>query len=274
MRTTILWRRRKGARPLLLVTALLVIGCLHTLVAPVQQVSADSGTSQQVAAGRKLFAVGCASCHGLNGEGSVAGPVLVGVGAAAVDFQVGTGRMPMARDANQALRKPVRYSAEEIAALAAYVASLGPGPDIPDPAQYQAGEFDAATLARGGELFRTNCSACHNFAGAGGALPQGRFAPSLFGVENRYLYEAMTTGPQQMPVFADSVITPEDKRAIIGYLNTLHEQPNPGGLALGNLGPVSEGLWAWIIGMGGVIAAAVWVAAKTSRAGSSHINRK
>ena len=261
------WRRRPVARALLLTAALVVMGALYSVVAPTVQVSADTGTSQQVDEGRKLFAVGCASCHGLNGEGSMAGPVLVGVGAAAVDFQVGTGRMPMARDANQALRKPVQYSPTEIAALAAYVASLGPGPEIPDPAQYDADGLDDAALARGGELFRTNCSACHNFAGAGGALPRGGFAPSLFGVEDRYLYEAMTTGPQQMPVFADTVLTPADKRAIIGYLNTLHEQPSPGGLSLGNLGPVSEGLWAWIVGMGGLVAAAVWIAAKTTRAG-------
>ena len=109
-------------------------------------------------------------------------------------------------------------------------------------------------IARGGELFRTNCSACHNFEGAGGALPNGKYAPSLFGVSNMHLYEAMLTGPQQMPVFSDEVLTAEDKRAIIGYLNDLHEQPNRGGLALGGLGPVSEGLWAWIVGLGGLIA--------------------
>lgn len=267
MSVQVAWRRRPAARALLLTAALFVTGTLYALAAPAARVSADTGTSQQVAEGRKLFAVGCASCHGLNGEGSSAGPVLVGVGAAAVDFQVGTGRMPMARDANQALPKPVQYSPKEIAALAAYVASLGPGPEIPDPAQYTPSRLDASALARGGELFRTNCSACHNYAGAGGALPQGRFAPSLFGVEDRYLYEAMTTGPQQMPVFADSVLTPENKRAIIGYLNTLHEQPSPGGLSLSNLGPVSEGLWGWVVGMGGLITAAVWIAAKTTRTG-------
>ena len=107
-------------------------------------------------------------------------------------------------------------------------------------------------LARGGELFRTNCSACHNFEGAGGALPGGKYAPSLKGVSNKHLYQAMLTGPQQMPVFSDEVLRPEDKRAIIGYLNELHDRPSDGGLALGGLGPVSEGLWAWILGLGSV----------------------
>ena len=93
-----------------------------------------------MAEGKALFAVGCASCHGLNGEGQInapiQGPPLAGVGAAAVDFQVSTGRMPMARPGEQAPVKPNVYSEEEVAALAAFVASLGPGPAIPEPAEY------------------------------------------------------------------------------------------------------------------------------------------
>jgi ubiquinol-cytochrome c reductase cytochrome c subunit len=85
-------------------------------------------------------------------------------------------------------------------------------------------------------------------------------------VSNKHIYEALITGPQQMPVFSDAVLTPEDKREIIGYLNTLHEQPKYGGSSLGGLGPVSEGLWSWIIGIGGLIAFAVWITAKGARA--------
>jgi ubiquinol-cytochrome c reductase cytochrome c subunit len=85
-------------------------------------------------------------------------------------------------------------------------------------------------------------------------------------VPNRRIYEAMVTGPQQMPVFSDGVVRPEDKRAIIAYLNTLHEQPNEGGLNLGGLGPVSEGLWSWIIGLGSLMAIAVWIAARGAKA--------
>jgi len=263
-------RRHPAAKALLLVFALFVMGGLYNVVAPASQVSADTGTSQQVAQGKALFAVGCASCHGLGGEGQVTstinGPSLVGVGAASVEFQVSTGRMPMARPAEQAPVKPNRYSPEEVAALAAYVASLGPGPAIPDPEDYDPSNVSEADIARGGELFRTNCSACHNFAGAGGALPEGKYAPSLYDVSNLHLYEAMLVGPQQMPVFSDAVITPDDKRAIIAYLNDLHESPDRGGLALGGLGPVSEGLWAWIIGLGSLIGFAVWIAAKGARA--------
>jgi ubiquinol-cytochrome c reductase cytochrome c subunit len=174
--------------------------------------------------------------------------------------------MPMSRPGEQAPVKPNRYSEEEIAALAAYVDSLGPGPAVPEPAEYDTANISAEDLARGGELFRTNCSACHNFEGAGGALPNGKYAPPLAGLENKRLYEAMLTGPQQMPVFSDEVLTPEDKRAIIGYLNALHGRPTDGGLALGGLGPVSEGLWAWIIGLGGLVCFAIWITTRGVKA--------
>jgi ubiquinol-cytochrome c reductase cytochrome c subunit len=254
----------------LLVLALFLMGSIYAVLAPSPKVAADTGNTQQVEEGRALFQVGCASCHGLNGEGQITdtiqGPPLVGVGAAAVDFQVESGRMPMARPEEQAPVKKNLYSEEEIAALAAYVASLGPGPEIPSPEDYDPSGISDEDLARGGELFRTNCSACHNFEGAGGALPDGRYAPPLKGVSNEHMYEAMLTGPQQMPVFSDEVLRPEDKRAIIGYLNELHERPSDGGLALGGLGPVSEGLWAWILGLGTLMFFAVWIAAKGAKA--------
>lgn len=263
-------RRHPAAKALLLVFALFVMGTLFSMAAPASQVSADTGSSQQVAQGRALFAVGCASCHGLNGQGEVTGtiqgPPLSGVGAAAVQFQVSTGRMPMARPAEQAPVKPNHYSDPEIAALAAYVSSLGPGPAVPSPASYDTSKLSAADIARGGELFRTNCSACHNFAGAGGALPGGKYAPSLYGVSSLHIYEAMLIGPQQMPVFSDKVMTPADKRAIIAYLTDLHSSPDRGGLALGALGPVSEGMWAFIVGLGSLVGFAIWIAAKGARA--------
>jgi quinol---cytochrome-c reductase cytochrome c subunit len=263
-------RRHPAARALLLVLALFVVGALYAGFAPAKQVSADTANSQQVAEGKALFAVGCSSCHGLNGEGQqsgeIQGPSLAGVGAAAVEFQVGTGRMPLARPEEQAPVKPNRYTPEEVAALEAYVATLGPGPDVPDPSEYDPSGVSEEDIARGGELFRTNCSACHNFEGAGGALPDGKYAPSLFGVSNLHIYEAMLTGPQQMPVFSDGVVRPEDKRAIIAYLNTLHDRPSDGGFSLGGLGPVSEGLWSFIVGLGSLMAIAVWIAAKGTKA--------
>ena len=263
-------RRHPAAKGVLLVFALFLMGALYAVLAPSPKVAADTGNSQQVEEGRALFSVTCASCHGLNGEGqttgTIQGPPLAGVGAAAVDFQVGTGRMPMSRPEAQAPAKRNLYTEEEIAALAAFVASLGPGPAIPSPEDYDPSSVSEEDIARGGELFRTNCSACHNFQGAGGALPNGEYAPSLEGVSNKHLYQAMLIGPQQMPVFSDEVLRPEDKRAIIGYLNELHERPSDGGLALGGLGPVSEGLWAWIVGLGSLMFIATWIAAKGAKA--------
>nr|WP_091733332.1 cytochrome c [Nocardioides scoriae] len=245
-------------------------GGLYSVLSPA---TAETKTADEdtVAQGRALFLVGCASCHGKNGEGiptaqgNQYGPSLIGVGAASVDFQVGTGRMPMAQPGGQALRKPPVYDAQEIEALAAYVDSLGPGPAVPAEEDYDTSGVENESVVRGGELFRTNCTACHNFAGAGGALPRGRFAPSLDGVSNKHIFEAMLTGPQQMPVFSDEVLTPEDKRDIIAYLNKRQDSPAYGGFQLGSLGPVTEGLAAWLIGIGGLVGFAVWIAAHSTR---------
>ena len=258
-------RRHRAARPVLLAFALLLLGSLYALIAPASQVSADSGTSSEVAAGKALFAISCSSCHGMNGEGTTQGPSLIGVGAAAVDFQVSTGRMPMAKPGAQAPRKTSLMTAEETKQLAAYVASLGPGPAIPDPSVYAPGNLSAEKIAEGGELFRTNCSACHNFEGGGGALPNGKYAPSLKGVEGKTIYEAMRTGPQQMPVFSAGAIPDEDAAAIIAYLAQLHSQPSAG-FTLGGLGPVTEGLFGWIVGIGGLALIATWIASRGARA--------
>ena len=186
--------------------------------------SADTGNSQQIAEGKALFAVGCASCHGLNGEGQVTGaiqgPPLAGVGAAAVDFQVsyradadGQARTAGAGQA-QHLHRGRDRSPRGVRRHASARARLSPT----RPIRHR--NLSEEDLARGGELFRTNCSACHNFEGAGGALPNGKYAPPLIGLDNKRIYEAMLTGPQQMPVFYDEVLRPEDKRAIIGYLES------------------------------------------------------
>lgn len=258
-------KRRKAARPLALALALVLLGSLYAALSPATQVAADTGKSAQVAEGKALFQVTCSSCHGLNGEGTSQGPSLVGVGAAAVDFQVSTGRMPMAKPGAQAPRKQNTYTAQEVAALAAFVQSLGPGLEIPPSSAYDYSSLTDEEIARGGELFRTNCSACHQAAGSGGALPGGKYAPSLTDVEPLHIYEAVRTGPQQMPVFAAAAIPDEEVAAIIGYLKGLQEQPSAG-FSLGGLGPVTEGLFGWIIGIGGLALIAVWITSQGARA--------
>ncbi|WP_427893451.1 cytochrome c [Kribbella sp. GL6] len=251
--------------------ALILVGLAYAVLVPNGAAGADGPQSQQIEQGRKLFAVGCSSCHGLHAEGSTNGtgtftaPSLIGVGAAAVDFQVSTGRMPAQQPGAQIPKKTPVYTQDEIAALAAYVASLAPGPAIPPESAYDVSKATDEQITRGGELFRTNCTACHNFAGSGGALPNGKYAPSLMATSPRNIYQAMLTGPQQMPVFSDQVMRPEDKRDIIAYVVALQQAKNPGGMGLGRLGPVSEGLWGWVIGIGLLVVVAVWIGARVPR---------
>jgi ubiquinol-cytochrome c reductase cytochrome c subunit len=105
---------------------------------------------------------------------------------------------------------------------------------------------------------------CHNFAGKGGALTRGKYAPNLDGTSPTHIWEAMVTGPQSMPVFDDQTMSPQDKRDIIAYLTTTREQPTPGGFSLGFIGPVNEGLVAFLVGLAALIGCAVWLGAKAS----------
>ncbi len=257
-----------------MVLGLLVSGGAYAVLTPAQASRAETD-AELIAKGRELFLVGCAFCHGRNGEGiktvrdQAYGPSLVGVGAASVDFQVGTGRMPLAQPGAQAVRKKRVYDEEETAALAAYVATLGPGPAIPAPGDYSTDNLSPdeleAAIVRGGQIFLTNCTACHNFNGSGGAMPRGGFAPALKGVESVHIYEALLTGPQTMPSFSNGNLSPEEKRDVIAYLRAIEETPEYGGYGLGGLGPVSEGLAAWLVGLGILVGFAVWIAAHTSR---------
>jgi ubiquinol-cytochrome c reductase cytochrome c subunit len=260
-------QRKTGRRSPLATFALIAIGLgltggVYAAANATPSASADSATAtqQQVDDGEHLFQANCASCHGMNAVGTDAAPSLIGVGAAAVDFQVGTGRMPMAMDGPQAEAKTPQFTDEQTAELAAYVASLAPGPGIPD-ASLLKGDQNAAA---GAELFRINCAMCHNVAGAGGALTEGKFAPSLKETSPVHIYEAMLTGPQNMPVFNDRNITPEQKSEIVSYLTYIQKNPSPGGFALGDLGPVAEGLFLWIFGLGSIVGLAVWITAKAN----------
>lgn len=253
-------RRHRQAPTLVLLLALVTTGGAYAMLAPATGAQAGAGVSAAVLDdGRSLFLKNCATCHGLNAEGTPDGPTLVGVGAAAVDFQVETGRMPAAQLGAQIQAKPNRFSQAEIAAMAAYIASLGPGPEVPSEEQL---DYSGADAAEGGEIYRTNCAMCHNFAGSGGALTRGKYAPALRGVTPEHIYEAMVTGPQSMPVFGEDTLTPEDKKAIIAFLKVTESQPAPGGASLGKVGPVSEGAVGWLVGLGGLIACAVWLGAK------------
>ena len=254
-------RRSPIVASVLLIAALAVMGLGYAAIASVQpaQAALAVGSQTQVEEGRQLYLEGCSSCHGLQAQGTQTAPTLLGVGAAAVDFQVSTGRMPLAQPGAQAPSVPETYNEEQIAGLAAYIGSLAPGPAIPTAEQY---DYADADVALGGELFRINCAQCHQAAGEGGALTQGKYAPNLMAATPKEIYTAMLTGPQSMPVFSDAQLSTEDKQAIIGYVRALQDAPSPGGLSLGRIGPVTEGVFLATAVFGALIAAAVWIGIK------------
>ena len=255
------FRRHRIVAPLLLVLALLSIGTTFSIAGAATGAPITAAErSALIEEGERIFLKGCSSCHGINLEGSAIAPALLGVGAASVDFQVATGRMPVADMSVQIARKKPVYNEKQVEALAAYVSSLAPGPDVPGESQLNY-ERDGS-IAEGGELFRTNCAMCHNFAGQGGALSQGKYAPTVMGVLPRHIYEAMVTGPQSMPVFSDKTITPEEKLSIIKWIKAAEVEPQLGGASLGRVGPVTEGLLVWTLGLGLLVGVAVWLAMK------------
>lgn len=252
-------RHHRLAPTVLLLLALLVTGAVYAAFSP-SAASADAPSQSDIEMGHDLFRANCATCHGAQAEGRGNVPSLIGVGAAAVDFQVSTGRMPMQATNPQALAKPPQFTEDQIAQLAAYVASLAPGPAIPTGDQVDPAQGDPAT---GMSLFRTNCAMCHGAIGKGGALTEGKFAPSLGQTTPTQIYEAMISGPSNMPMFSDANLSPEEKRDIIAFLDE-QNKGSAGGAELGGVGPVSEGLWAWVVGMGLLIGCAVWIGAKAS----------
>ena len=226
--------------------------------------SAPPASQQAIAEGRFLFAQNCSSCHGIDAQGTSVAPSLIGAGAAAVDFQVSTGRMPAKEQGPENDRKTPIFNQRQIYQIASYVASLGGGPSIPAAGQVSS---QGANVGLGQELFAANCAACHNIVGAGGALTFGKEAPALTASTPVQIYEAMQTGPEAMPVFGDGAITPSEKRDIIAYVTGTRSETNPGGFSLGRIGPVTEGLVAWIGGIGGLILVAIWITAKRREEG-------
>jgi ubiquinol-cytochrome c reductase cytochrome c subunit len=255
-------RRSKWAAAALIGVGLLLTGGIYAgaSAAMASTEPTDTASALTVEDGKKLFQANCATCHGLNLEGTADGPALYGVGELSVEFQVSTGRMPLQAQGPQAPQKTPQFTEDQIRAMAAWVQSVAPGPTYPDE-RILDGEGD---LTEGAELFRINCAMCHNVAAAGGALTEGKYAPALTKTSPLHIYAAMVTGPQNMPVFNDMTLTPDEKRDIISSLMYLQESEPVGGFTLGSLGPVSEGLFIWIFGIGTLIGISVWITAKSN----------
>lgn len=250
-------------------------GVLASALSPDAQVAtAQKDDAALVQEGKDIYDTACITCHGANLQGiQDRGPSLVGIGAGSVYFQVHSGRMPMMSNDAQAERKTPRYTEQQTLALAAFVAANGGGPDIVynedgsvaqeslRGANYD-GNIQAEDVAKGSELFRMNCASCHNFTGQGGALSSGKYAPPLAPASEQEIYQAMLTGPQNMPKFSDRQLTADEKKDIIAYIKSAKETPSPAGWDLGGLGPVSEGLAMWIIGITALCAAAMWIGSR------------
>lgn len=253
--------RRRVTAALRMVAALVLAGGIYTMVAPGAQAGSAGALSAAAEEGRALYEKNCLTCHGSNAQGVAdRGPSLIGVGSAAVEFQVNTGRMPAARQEAQIERKPPKLDPTQAKQLGQYIQELGGGPEVPFDGDDMPGEGD---IAHGGELFRVNCSSCHAFSAGGGALSSGKFAPPLDESTDRQIYAAMLTGPQNMPVFGDNQLSPQEKYDIIAYVQNLNTDTDPGGWGLGRFGPVTEGVAIFLFGMVVLVFATLWIAGKS-----------
>ena len=223
----------------------------------------DTQQAKEVASGQQLFAQACSSCHGVDAQGTARAPTLVGLGSAAVDFWVMTGRMPLAVPSEQAMRKNPIFSPAQARAIAEYVASLQvpgyqgsetEGPSIPTNI-----DLGTADLAQGGELFRLNCSTCHSLTASGGALSYGAYAPSLSPDSPLEIAEAIRTGPGNMPRFTVAQLSNKDMDGIIKYVKYITKPDDRGGFNLGHIGPTTEGFIGIVLGVGVLMLAAFWI---------------
>ncbi|MBF6134609.1 c-type cytochrome [Nocardia otitidiscaviarum] len=260
--------KRRFAGGLVLLMGLVGAGFTASALTPDAQVAtANEDQSALLREGKQIYDTSCVTCHGVNLQGvEDRGPSLIGVGEAAVYFQVSTGRMPAVRNEAQIMRKPPKFDARQTDALGAYIAANGGGPTVVRDADGEIAQeslIGGADLGRGGELFRMNCASCHNFTGKGGALSSGKFAPPLEPANEQQIYTAMLTGPQNMPKFSDRQLTPEEKRDIVAYVKDRTETQSEGGYGLGGFGPATEGLAAWIVGITLLVGSAMWIGSRS-----------
>jgi ubiquinol-cytochrome c reductase cytochrome c subunit len=221
--------------------------------------------------GAQLYQRDCAWCHGNRGQGTANGPTLLEgtSGPALTDFMLTTGRMPVTDPGQKdALHRNPAYPPEAIAAIVAYVQSLGtPGPQIPVV------DLSRGNLTQGLNLYQANCAACHSTTGEGGALATGKpgvvngyvllqkglVAPPLLKTTPTQVAEAMRTGPPGMPVFGPSAFPDDQVDSIARYVVALQHAKSPGGFELGRIGPVAEGAVGWLVGLAILVLLTRWI---------------
>jgi ubiquinol-cytochrome c reductase cytochrome c subunit len=251
---------RRVGRALLAAVAILGVAIgLNLLLGPDDATAQEEGLGAQWAAddalvdrGANLFGSHCALCHGESGRGldqpgPQAGPSLLGVGAASVDFMIRTGRMPMTDAQDRLRRGPQRFADDDRRALVAFVESLAPGegPDIPDVDAWQDGD-----LSLGLELFTRNCAACHGPTAQGIAVGRRDVSSTLDVAEPIEIAQAVRSGPGVMPRFLEDTMDEEELLAVTAWVMDLRDREAPGGWSFGRSGPVAEGFLAIVLGLG------------------------
>jgi ubiquinol-cytochrome c reductase cytochrome c subunit len=212
------------------------------------------------APGQALFAANCSTCHGGEALGTTRAPNLQGLGAGTIDFWVSTGRMPLANSSIQATRKPSRFNRLQTLEISAWVQSLTPGEGVQVPVV----NTNQADLEAGNTLFTLNCAACHTITGAGDALADGAYAPSLHLATTTQIVEAIRSGPGNMPHFSAGNITNTEARDLAAYVSGVIEHPdNAGGVGLGGIGPVGEGFVGLLVGVGVLMLVCFWIGERT-----------
>jgi ubiquinol-cytochrome c reductase cytochrome c subunit len=257
----------RRTRLLAVAGVLAVTGAVTPLVAaagdPARRAQQPPDDEELLARGAELYEQGCSSCHGPRGQGieirdgAAGGPSLEDAGEAGAYYYLSTGRMPLSNSEEQPERKDRAYSDEDIAALVAFVASLGDGPALPDV------DPEDADLAAGGSIYRANCQPCHTASGTGGALSYGQAAPRLGPAEPAEIAAAIRIGPGQMPVFDTRTIDPNELDDVVRYVRYLQQPEDPGGLPIGRTGPIPEGFVAWLVGMVALLGLVVWIGTRS-----------
>jgi ubiquinol-cytochrome c reductase cytochrome c subunit len=252
-------RRSALTGPAVLVGAVMAVFAVLFLALPAPAQTKPVSTSPvDIAAGETLYDLHCSACHGIGGVGAK-GPPLLGVGPAAVDFFLSTGRMPLSSPTQEPLPGPAYFNKTQIAQIVAYVNYLDvlngtPGPGIPEviaPCAVQSSS--CPTLSEGNQLFLLNCAQCHAASGAGGMLSHGYVVPSVRGATVTQVAEAVRVGPRPMPTFGPGQLTNQQVSAIADYVYNISHTRNPGGLGIGYFGPVPEGFVAIIFGLGALL---------------------
>jgi ubiquinol-cytochrome c reductase cytochrome c subunit len=209
--------------------------------------------------GQDVYGRYCARCHGGNGTGLAGrGPSLVGVGARAADFYLRTGYMPLRNPGDQPRRHRSILSHDQIDALVRYVASLQGGPPVPRP------HPERGNVSQGMQLFTDHCAGCHQIAGAGGMVTGGR-VPALEAALPVEIAEAVRIGPYLMPRFSPRQLSDHELDSIIRYVQQTHSPNDAGGWPLGHLGPITEGLVAWLIAGAALVLTAAAIGRRVRR---------